>query len=295
MNQVTPMLIIDSHVHIFQPRIALAAVLATNSFYEGSCNEEIPAPVNLGHLPGTAEDLMPRMEKDGVDRAVVFSTATAPHQVEIINRFIRDTCKENPSLIGVGTMHPDYPDFEGEVKRMKEFGLVGIKLHPDIQRFKLDDERLMPLYEIMSAEHLFLIISFAFLQETGILNVKYLALLVQHHKDGKSETTGIIQSCQHLLGSLHLLCPFLLTWIIVHMDIYKVLVNHLADSSIFGNKIRETQAPRAPVAANLTDNEFTFRLRFRYSLIYLLQRIDFLVVNLRQRCLCFCILHTRQA
>ena len=97
------------------------------------------------------------MKKDGVERAVVFSTATAPHQVEIINRFIRDTCRENPQLIGVGTMHPDYPDFEGEVKRMKESGLVGIKLHPDIQRFKLDDERLLPLYEIMSAENLFLI------------------------------------------------------------------------------------------------------------------------------------------
>ena len=151
------MLIIDSHVHIFQPNIALAAVLATNSFYEGSCNEEIPAPVSLGHLPGTVKDLLPRMEKDGVDRAVVFSTATAPHQVEVINRFIRDTCRENPQLIGVGTMHPDYPDFEGEVRRMKEFGLVGIKLHPDIQRFPLDDERLMPLYEIMSAENLFLI------------------------------------------------------------------------------------------------------------------------------------------
>ncbi len=156
-NRVTPMHIIDSHVHIFQPRIALAAVMATNNFYEGSCNAEIPAPVPLGHLPGTVEDLLPRMKKDGVERAVVFSTATAPHQVEIINRFIRDTCRENPQLIGVGTMHPDYPDFEGEVKRMKESGLVGIKLHPDIQRFKLDDERLLPLYEIMSAENLFLI------------------------------------------------------------------------------------------------------------------------------------------
>ena len=40
---------------------------------------------------------------------------------------------------------------------MKESGLVGIKLHPDIQRFHLDDERLMPLYEIMSAEKLFLV------------------------------------------------------------------------------------------------------------------------------------------
>ena len=149
--------IIDAHVHIFQPRIALAAVKATNSFYEGSCNAEIPEPVALGHLPGTAEDLLPRMKRDGIDRAVIFSTATAPHQVEIINRFIRDTCQENPQLIGVGTMHPDYPDFEGEVRRMKEAGLAGIKLHPDIQRFRVDDERLMPLYEIMSAENLFLI------------------------------------------------------------------------------------------------------------------------------------------
>lgn len=151
------MRIIDAHVHIFQPRIAPAAVMATNAFYDGSCNAEIPEPVQLGHLPGTVEDLLPRMERDGVERAVVFSTATAAHQVEIINSFIRDVCRENPQLIGVGTMHPDYPDFEGEIRRMKDSGLVGIKLHPDIQRFKLDDERLMPLYEIMSAEHLFLI------------------------------------------------------------------------------------------------------------------------------------------
>ena len=149
--------IIDAHVHIFQPRIAEAAVRATNAFYDGSHNAEIPVPVPLGHLPGTAADLLPRMEEDGVDRAVVFSTATAPHQVEIINDFIRDTCRAHPQLIGVGTMHPDYPDFEGEVRRMKAGGLVGIKLHPDIQRFKLDDKRLMPLFEIMAAENLFLI------------------------------------------------------------------------------------------------------------------------------------------
>jgi len=149
--------IIDAHVHIFQPRVALAAVMATNSFYEGSRNAEIPEPVPLGHLPGTVDDLLPRMEADGIDRAVVFSTATAAHQVEIINRFIRDCCREHPQLIGVGTMHPDYADFEGEVRRMKADGLVGIKLHPDIQRFAVDDARLMPLYEIMSAEKLFLI------------------------------------------------------------------------------------------------------------------------------------------
>ena len=151
------MRIIDAHVHIFLPRIALAAVMATNAFYEGCTNAEIPVAATLGHLPGTAEDLLPRMKKDGVDRSVVFSTATAPHQVEVVNNFIRDVCRENPELIGVGTMHPDYPDFEGELRRMKANGLFGVKLHPDIQRFRLDDERLMPLFELMSAEGLFLI------------------------------------------------------------------------------------------------------------------------------------------
>lgn len=151
------MTVIDAHVHIFRDRIAQAAVMATNAFYDGSCNAEIPVPVPLGHLPGTPDDLLPRMRRNGISRAVVFSTATAPHQVEPVNRFIADTCNAYSALIGVGTMHPDYPDFESELKRMKADGLVGVKLHPDIQRFALDDERIMPLYELMSAEKLFLI------------------------------------------------------------------------------------------------------------------------------------------
>ncbi len=151
------MSVIDAHVHIFLPAIASAAVKATNVFYEGSCNEEIPVPVPLGHLPGTVRDLVERMSSAGIDRAVVFSTATAARQVEHVNDFIAGACRENPQLIGVGTMHPDYAEMEKELHRMKAMGLVGVKLHPDIQRFDLDDARLMPLYELMSAEGLFLI------------------------------------------------------------------------------------------------------------------------------------------
>ena len=107
------MRIIDAHVHIFLPRVALAAVMATNAFYEGCTNPEIPVPAALGHLPGTAEDLLPRMKRDGVDRSVVFSTATAPHQVEIVNNFIRDVCRENPELIGVAPCTRTIPTLRG--------------------------------------------------------------------------------------------------------------------------------------------------------------------------------------
>ena len=34
-----------------------------------------------------------------------------------------------------------------EVERIKVLGLKGIKLHPDCQRFNIDDPRLFPLYE----------------------------------------------------------------------------------------------------------------------------------------------------
>ncbi len=149
--------IIDTHAHIFRESIAPAAVKATNVFYDGSCNEEIPVPIPLGHLPGTAEDLLERCRSSGVAQAVVFSTATNAHQVERVNDFIHAACAAHPELIGVGTMHPDYPDFDRELRRIQSLGLKGIKLHPDIQRFHLDDPRLMPLYELMAAHGLFLI------------------------------------------------------------------------------------------------------------------------------------------
>ena len=149
--------IIDAHVHIFPEKIASSAVIATNEFYADACSNQVHAPSEFTVYKGTAEDLLARNEAAGIGRSVVFSTATAPRQVESINNFIARNCAEHPSFIGVGTMHIDYPDFEKEVKRIRELGLVGIKLHPDIQRFALDDQRLFPLYELMESENLFLI------------------------------------------------------------------------------------------------------------------------------------------
>lgn len=149
--------VIDAHAHIFHPRIAPAAVQATTGFYCGVQNGEIPVPVKMDHLPGTAEDLLQQCRKSGIDRCVVFATATAPHQVELVNDHIARSAREHPELIGVGTMHPAYEDMEDELRRMKELGLVGVKLHPDIQRFDLDDERLWPMFEWMESENFILV------------------------------------------------------------------------------------------------------------------------------------------
>ncbi len=151
------MRIIDTHVHVFPDRIAHAAVAATGEFYANAHNDQLTAPEDLTHGLGNAEDLLARMSRAGIGRAVIFSTATTPHQVESINSFIAGLCQEHGEFIGLGTMHIDYPDFAGEVRRMKKLGLRGLKLHPDIQHFYLDDDRLLPLYDSLRSEHMYLI------------------------------------------------------------------------------------------------------------------------------------------
>ena len=42
----------------------------------------------------------------------------------------------------------------GLALRAKGMGLRGVKIHPDIQGVDIDDERLLPLYEILQAEHM---------------------------------------------------------------------------------------------------------------------------------------------
>ena len=73
--------------------------------------------------------------------------------MEVINSNTAAHTTEN--IAGFGTLHQDYEgDFEKEIKRIKELGLRGIKLHPDFQHFNIDDKKMYPVYEIIRAENL---------------------------------------------------------------------------------------------------------------------------------------------
>ena len=136
--------IIDAHCHIYPEKIAEKAVAATDNFYNMQ-----------SHFNGTKESLIAQGQKCGVEHYVVQSVATTPKQVESINRFIADSVKNSGGLMtGLGTLHPDSDDIEGDIKTAIHLGLHGIKLHPDIQRFALDDERCHKIYEVCQREHL---------------------------------------------------------------------------------------------------------------------------------------------
>lgn len=134
--------IIDSHCHIYPEKIAAKAILGTDNFYGVHSSEH-----------GMGKELIEKSAEYGVDRFVVQSVATTAKQVRSINEFIaREVAQSNGRFIGLGTLYPDSPDLVGDYYHLKELGLHGVKLHPDIQNFKVDDYRCLKIYELCEAD-----------------------------------------------------------------------------------------------------------------------------------------------
>ena len=130
--------ILDAHCHIYPDKIAQKASDATGTFYG------MPSKMD-----GTVATLLEEGKKAGISHFLVQSVATTPHQVSSINRFISESVeKSNGLMTGFGTMHPESEDPEADLKELISLGLKGVKLHPDIQGFKIDDFRMLKIYEL---------------------------------------------------------------------------------------------------------------------------------------------------
>ncbi|MDR0916560.1 MAG: amidohydrolase family protein [Oscillospiraceae bacterium] len=138
--------IIDTHAHIFPPKIERVATRAIADFYE--------RPMRYN---GAVETLLAAGKRAGVDRHLVFSTATTAAQVTRINDYILEQVAEHPEFIGAGTMQRDFGDFERELTRIHDAGIRGIKLHPDFQKFDIDDPKMLPIFECVQALGMFVV------------------------------------------------------------------------------------------------------------------------------------------
>ena len=130
--------IIDSHCHIYPDKIAEKASESTGNFYGiQMC------------LDGKISTLLEHGQNAEIDHFIVQSVATTPKQVSSINNFIANAVAESGGkFTGLGTLHPDSEDIEGDMEHLLSLGLKGVKLHPDIQDFKIDDYRNLKIYEL---------------------------------------------------------------------------------------------------------------------------------------------------
>ena len=136
------MQIINAHAHIYPEKIAQKATDTIGVFYD--IKMEMPA--------GTSLRLIEDGHKAGITRHIVHSVATTPHQVRSINEFLKGEVNAHKEFIGFITLHPDLTEQEvaSEIAWAIENGFKGIKLHPDFQKFNIDDEKAEKFYKLAS-------------------------------------------------------------------------------------------------------------------------------------------------
>ena len=131
---------IDIHTHVYPDAIAQKATDSIRNFY------------NIGGagMNGTVSMLLSRGAQAGVDKYVILPVAMNPERTRNINEFILQQMAKQEEFIGFGAVHAGMENIGEEARYIMDSGLRGIKLHPDSQRFPIDDPRLFPVYEEIS-------------------------------------------------------------------------------------------------------------------------------------------------
>ncbi len=141
-------MIIDFHTHTFPAKVSrsvldkLAGASHTAYFTDGS-----------------ADGLWASMDRAHVDYSVNLPVMTYAGQVEKVNGSLMRNRESllSEGIITFGGMHPDYEDYKNELKKLKEAGILGIKLHPAYQGIDFDDIRNLRIMDCASALGLIII------------------------------------------------------------------------------------------------------------------------------------------
>ena len=143
------MKIFDIHVHIFPHKIASKAADSIGEFYDGI----------LMHGNGTLETALEMMDAAGVTAFAAHSVALTPHNVARINEFILSAkAQMGERMVPFAAIHPDVEDVQAVVDDAAAQGFRGFKIHPDMQRFAVDDPHVAPMMEAISGSGLPLLI-----------------------------------------------------------------------------------------------------------------------------------------
>ena len=136
------MKIIDIHTHVYPDKIAKKATQSVKDFYQ----------LGGSDMDGTVDTLLKQGEKAGISQYVVLPVSNTPNRVHSINEFLLEQAKTHDNFIGFGTLHAEMEHICAETEWIMREGLHGIKMHPDSQRFPIDDVRLYPVYDMVQGK-----------------------------------------------------------------------------------------------------------------------------------------------
>jgi predicted TIM-barrel fold metal-dependent hydrolase len=127
---------IDAHTHLHPTRL----FAAIRRWFDEHSDWRLRGPTEPDEVVG-------HLRAHGVVRFACFSYAHRPGMARDLNRWTRDTAARYPDAIPLGTVHPGDDDPSGLIdEACGAWGLAGIKLHTQVQRFHADDPRMLPVY-----------------------------------------------------------------------------------------------------------------------------------------------------
>lgn len=129
------MMIIDIHTHTFPDRIAPMAIDKLK--HASRC---------FAFSDGTRNGLVRALRRAGADGGVVLPVVTNPVKAASMNDLSIEL-NGRDGLIYFGGIHPDTPEAEKELLRIKNSGLKGIKIHPVYQGVDIDDPRFLRILD----------------------------------------------------------------------------------------------------------------------------------------------------
>ena len=128
-------MIIDFHTHTFPDKIAATAVAKLEQTAHA-----------ISHSDGTRGGLLQSMRAAGIDHAVVLPVATNPLKCASMN----DTSHALDGQDGLtyfAAIHPDAPNWQEELARVKSLGFRGVKIHPVYQGVAINDPRFIRILD----------------------------------------------------------------------------------------------------------------------------------------------------
>lgn len=142
-------IIVDFHTHTFPDAVAHRAMEAMS---------------DAAHLKyyseATVAGLKETMERSGVHWSVNLPVMTRVDQVEKVNESLirQNEALRQKGIITFGGLHPDDANFRREIRRLKENGIPGVKMHPAYQGRHVNDIAYKRIFEALSEEGLIILL-----------------------------------------------------------------------------------------------------------------------------------------
>lgn len=233
-------MIIDFHTHTFPSKIASRVVeqLATAGHIEY-------------YSDGSAEKLAASMKESGIDYSVNLPVMTRVDQVESVNSSLIKRKEElfEEGIITFGGLHPDYENYEEEIKKLVDAGIKGVKFHPAYQGVYINDIRYKRIVSKLS--------------EAGLISIFHTGWDVGYPYDDFASVKGILELIEDVHPEKLVLAHFggWQNW----ADVRKYLAGAPVwfDTAVcFGTiKYRDDGAEHAPFYLSLSEEEFVLTAR----------------------------------